>query len=186
MRNRTYIYIGVGIIVIGLISLLDTVTDIDLARFLCPTILILLGVWFLIRPRLIGPDTAFDVKLLGDIRRRGTWQLAEEEIWSLVGDVRLDLTEAAIPAGETTIRILGVVGSVRITVPEGVGFALECTSIATDAKVFGRRHDRAFSPYHYVSDGYDGAERQVRVEISRIVADVKVRRATTNAADVTT
>ena len=80
MRNRTLIFIGVGIIIIGLIALVDAVTEIDLGRLLCPTILILLGVWFLIRPRLLPPETGFSVRLLGDVRRSGVWQLIDEEM----------------------------------------------------------------------------------------------------------
>jgi hypothetical protein len=53
MRDRVFVFIGVGIIVIGVISLLDALLGIDLGRFLCPTVLILLGIWFLIRPRLL-------------------------------------------------------------------------------------------------------------------------------------
>lgn len=175
MRNRTLIYIGVGIIIIGAISLIDAVTDLDLGRFLCPTLLILLGVWFLLRPRLLGPDVAFNVKLLGDVRRRGAWRLTDEEIWSLVGDVKLDLTEAAIPDGETTLRILGIVGDIRLAVPEDVGIAVESTSIATEARVFGQKHRRVVTPYRYVSAGYDAAEKRLRLEISRVVADVRVK-----------
>jgi hypothetical protein len=170
MRNRTLIYIGVGIIIIGAISLIDVVTDLDLGRLLCPTLLILLGVWFLLRPRLLGLDVAFNVKLLG-------------EIWSLIGDVKLDLTEATIPAGETTLRILGIVGDIRVTVPKGIGIAVESTSIATEARVFGQKHSRVVTPYRYESDGYGAAEKKLRLEISRVVADVRVKGVSIQPAD---
>jgi hypothetical protein len=183
MRNRTLIYIGVGIIIIGAISLIDVVTDLDLGRLLCPTLLILLGVWFLLRPRLLGPDVAFNVKLLGDVRRRGVWHLTDEEIWSLIGDVKLDLTEATIPAGETTLRILGIVGDIRVTVPKGIGIAVESTSIATEARVFGQKHSRVVTPYRYESDGYGAAEKKLRLEISRVVADVRVKGVSIQPAD---
>jgi lia operon protein LiaF len=183
MRNRTLVFIGVGIIIIGLMSLLDAAFDINLGRFVCPVFLILLGVWFLIRPRLLGPDIAFNAKLLGDVRRRGEWQLADEEIWCMVGDVRLDLTEAAIPSGETTIRILGIMGDVRLTVPQNVGVSVECTSIVTEARILGHRHSRAFMPYHFASDGYDTAERRLRLEVGRIVADVRIKQANSKTAE---
>ena len=184
MRNRTLIFIGVGIIIIGLIALVDAVTEIDLGRLLCPTILILLGVWFLIRPRLLPPETGFSVRLLGDVRRSGVWQLIDEEMWSLVGDVSLDLTEAAIPVGETTLRILGIVGDIRLTVPEDVAVTLDSTSVFTEARVLGQKHDRALAPYHYASEGYDEAERKVRFEITRIFADVRLKRTPAPTADI--
>jgi predicted membrane protein len=183
MRDRIFVFIGIGIIVIGVISLLDATLGIDLGRFLCPTVLILLGIWFLIRPKLLSPDTALSVKLLGDVHRRGAWQLADEEIWVIVGDVRLDLSEATIPSGETRIRIIGIVGSVRVTIPEDVGIAIDSASVFTEVKVLGRKEQRAFAPYYYASEGYDAAEWRVRLEITRIVADLRVKRVATRASD---
>ena len=80
MRSTRQIFVGVAITAIGLIALLGSIFDIDLGRFLCPTVLILAGVWLLVRPRMARPGTAFTTRLLGDVRRRGEWQVAEEDI----------------------------------------------------------------------------------------------------------
>ena len=65
MHNTRQIFVGIAIITIGLIALLGSLFDIDLGRFLCPTVLILAGVWLLVRPKMARPGTAFTTKLLG-------------------------------------------------------------------------------------------------------------------------
>ena len=77
MHNTRQIFIGAAILIIGLIALVGTMFDVDLGRFLCPTVLILAGVWLLVRPRTARLDTAFTTKLLGDERRSGEWQVAD-------------------------------------------------------------------------------------------------------------
>ncbi len=182
MRNHVLTLIGVAILLAGLISLIGAIFDVDTGRFVCPTLVILLGVGLLLRPRMLPASTAFDVRLLGDIRRRGAWQVADEELWALVGDVRLDLTETEVPAGETTIRVFGIVGDVVVTVPEGVGISISSTCVATEAKIFDQRYNRVFAPLTFTSDGYDSAERKLHLEVFRIVASVKVRRVSQESA----
>jgi predicted membrane protein len=64
-----------------------------------------------------------------------------------------------------------------------VGIAIDSASVYTEANVLGQKQDRAFVPYSYVSEGYDSAEQRVQLEITRIVADLKVKRSATGATD---
>jgi predicted membrane protein len=177
MRNTRQIFIGVAIIAIGLIALIGSIFDVDLGRFLCPTVLILAGVWLLVRPRTARPGTAFTTKLLGDVRRRGEWQVAEEDITLGVGDIRLDMTQADIPIGETRIRASGLVNGIKLIVPEGVGMMVSSMAFLTEAKVFGQKHTRFFAISQFASEDYETAERKVHLDLSYFVADVNVRRA---------
>ncbi|MDW5595808.1 DUF1707 domain-containing protein [Conexibacter stalactiti] len=59
--------------------------------------------------------------VFGDHRRAGAWQLPASSRWRTVfGDIKLDLREARVPAGEITIDAGTVVGDVELLVPEGV------------------------------------------------------------------
>ncbi len=175
MRNKWQIYIGILIILVGLMFLIGNIFDVDVGAFCLPVGLIGLGVWLLLRPRLISPDTAIRMKLVGDVRRRGDWQVADEEIWIGVGDVRLDMTSADVPVGETRIRVFGFVGSVTLLVPEGVGVSVSSTAFVTEAKVLGQKHERFLDSFHLVSDEYETAERKVQLETVSFVAELKVR-----------
>ena len=74
---------------------------------------------------------------LGDIVRNGAWQVIPEEIWLAIGDIHLDLTEAQVPEGETTLTVFGFVNDIKLTVPEGVGIGLHCSAFVSDVKMYG-------------------------------------------------
>jgi predicted membrane protein len=175
MRNQGQILIGVVILVVGLVFLIGGLLNIDAGILCFPTILILLGVWLLLRPWMAGPETSFRMAFLGPVRRHGAWQVADEEIWLFVGDVNLDVTEADIPIGETRIQIFAFVGSIRLIVPKGAGVALVSTAFVTDANLLGRKRGTFVSTMHWATDGYESAERKIRLEPTMFVVDVKVK-----------
>ena len=176
MRNQGQIIFGLVIIVAGIIFLAGVLFDIDTGVLCLPTILILLGVLLLLRPWMAGPDTGLQMAVFGPVRRYGAWQVAEEEIWLLVGDVNLDLTEAEVPFGETRIRVFSSVSTIRLIVPEGIGVAVASTAIVTDSRFFGQKRDQILTAPPLTSDDYETAERKIRLEPTMFVADVKVRR----------
>lgn len=175
MSNKRQIFIGGTITLLGLMLLIGSIFKVDVGDFCFPVGLILLGVFLLLRPRLIGPDESVQLKLLGDIRRHGDWQVADEEIWIGVGDVRLDMTGADIPTGETQIRVLGFVGGVRLLAPQGVGVSVSSTSFFTDARMLGQKRDSFLTPIHLASDGYETAERKIQLEVNCFVGNIRVR-----------
>jgi len=174
MRDKWHIYIGGAITLIGLMFLIGSIFKVDVGAFCFPVGLILLGVFLLLRPQLVGPDTSVQLRLLGDVRRSGNWQVAEEEIWIGVGNVKLDMTEADIPVGETRIRVFGFVGDVRLLVPEKVGVSVSSESFFTDARVLGRKRDSFLAPMRFASENYETAERKVQLEMSYFVGNLRV------------
>lgn len=175
MRNKGYVFIGGVIVLVGVILLIGNVFSVSLGRFCWPVGLILLGVWLLVRPRLVRADVPIRQKLLGDIRRGGVWQVTDEEFWIGVGDVDLDMTNAEVPTGEIRLRFYGFVGDVDVLVPEGVGVSVSSTAFVTDARVLGQRQEGLLSPIRVVSDDYETAERKVRLELIFFVMELKVR-----------
>ena len=177
MRNQGQVIFGILIILIGLMFLLGNVFDVDVGALCFPTALILLGLWLLLRPRLVGPDTRLRFRVFGPLRRGGAWQVADEEILLLLGDVKLDMTQAEIPSGETRIRVFGFIGDVRLVVPEGVGVSLSSMAFVTDARMLGQKRDGLLLPVHLTSDDYETAERKVHLETMFFVGDIRVKRA---------
>jgi predicted membrane protein len=176
MRNSGQLIFAVVVILIGVVLLADSMLDVDVWSFAWPIGIILLGVFLLLRPKLVGADTSVGYKLLGDIKRKGDWEVSEEEIWIGVGDVRLDMSSAEIPLGETCIRVQGFVSDVRLYVPQDVGVALSSNAFYSEVRLFGKKHERFLSPVNLASDDYETAERRVRLEMSMFVSDVRVRR----------
>jgi lia operon protein LiaF len=174
--NKGALIFGLALILLGLAILIGNLTGVDTSAICWPSALILVGLWMVLRPRMIEPSTALQQKILGDIKRRGDWEVRDEEMWLGIGDIELDLTEAQIPLGETKLRLFGFVNGIEIILPETAGAWVRATAFVTDADVFGREEDRFLSTYEARTADYDSAERKVQVEATYFVADLKVRR----------
>lgn len=177
MRNRWLILIGALFILWGLVHLIGILFHVNAGAFCLPVALIALGVWLLARPRVIGPGTGFRLLLLGDLRRSGAWQVANEEIWIGAGDIRLDMTQAEIPVGETILHILGFIGDVELRLPSNVGVTVSSAAFVNDARILGQHYETVFDTLHFASEGYQAAERRIRLEVTAFVADLQVERA---------
>lgn len=176
MRRQGRTIIGLAIIAVGLMFLIGTIFQVNVWAFCWPAGLILVGVWLLVRPSMVGPETRIEQKVLGDIRRGGSWDVVDEEIWLGVGDLRLDMTEATVPTGETQIRVFGLVGDVDLIVPEGIGVSVVSWAFVTDGKVFGEKEQSFVTPLQVASDDYETAERKIRVETYFFVNDLTIKR----------
>jgi lia operon protein LiaF len=175
MRNQGRVIAGLAIIGVGLLLLIGTVFRVNVWAFCWPVGLIAVGAWLLVRPSMVGPDTLVSQKVLGDIRRVGAWDVVDEEIWLGVGDLRLDLTEATVPTGETQLRVFGLVGDVDLIVPQGMGVSVSSWAFLTDGKVFGKNEQSFVAPLEAASDGYETAECRVQVETYFFVNDLTIQ-----------
>jgi hypothetical protein len=175
MRNRGQFVFGAILLALGLISLISAAFHIDFGALCWPILLIAVGVWLVLRPRLTGPDSNADVLLLGERRRRGNWTVKNEEIWMGVGAIELDMTQATIPSGETVIRFYTFVADSDVYVPRAVGVAIQVNGFVIDSDLLGRDYDSFFSPVEVTSDNYAEAECRLRIEMTGFVANLKVK-----------
>jgi hypothetical protein len=175
MRNRGQVYIGAALVIIGVVLALGALFKINVWAFCWPVGLILVGVWVLVRPRLVSSGTFANFHPLGEIHRYGNWQVTNEEIWTFVGDVDLDLLQADLPIGETTLRIYGFVCDVDVTLPADVGLSYNSTAFLTDARVNEHKLESFVVPSSFTSDNFLMAEKRIRLETLLFIADAKVR-----------
>lgn len=177
MRDQGQLLLAVVIILIGVVFLIGNLLDVEVWALCWPAALIFTGLLVLFRPQWIGSNAAVRHKLIGDIRRSGSWDVTDEEFWIGVGDVKLDLTAARIPMGQVQIRVRSFVSPVRLLLPAGVGVLVSSTAFITDAKVFGQRRETILTPFNMASDDYETAERKIRLEITSFVGDIRIERA---------
>ena len=128
MNNRRQIIIGSIIVIFGVVILLEAIFDIEIWGLLCPAFLIVLGVWLIFRPRSKGGDSDLQVFFAHNVRRREQWTATNEEFWGFAIDLKLDLSKAEIPPGETTIRTYGFVSELRISLPSDIGLSVNSLS----------------------------------------------------------
>ena len=176
MDRRWVLWIGIIIVVIGVFLLLGELLQFSAGAFLFPAFLVGLGVWLILRPRMLGPQGEVHARILGDIIRNGDWQVKTEELWLIIGDIHLDLTKAQVPEGETTITVFGFVNDIKLTVPEGVGIGLHCSAFISEAKMYGEKESAIFMPLDRNSDDYASCTRRVLLRTNNFVSDIKVRR----------
>jgi predicted membrane protein len=176
VMNRGQLVFGLVLVLLGVLSLVSTVFHIDAWAFCWPVAFILAGTWLVLRPTLNRGGTASNVVLLGDLRRRGTWSVRDEEIWLGVADVDLDFTSAEIQPGETHIKLYGFVGDVDLIFPATVGVSVSAMGFVVDSDLFGRPYKTVLAPVEASSDGYASAERKVRIEMIGFVTDLKIKK----------
>ena len=175
-KDKGQLFIGGVLVVAGLLLLLGKVLQVNLWGILWPVALIGVGVWLVLRPRLVHEGTVVRQRLFGDIDRRGAWEVSDEEIWMFAGDIDLDMSQAEFPLGETRIRCYGFAADVKVRVPEEVGVKVSANNFAGDVKLFGEKHGGFLSPVNITSANYESAETKLLLETSYFASDVKVQR----------
>lgn len=174
MRNRNLVIIGGAIVVFGSVLLLGALFHVDMGELCLPALLIVVGIYIIARPALVGSDTPWHASLFGPVRRDSDWPGKDEEIWLFIGDVRLDLPQAQIPAGETKIRVVSFIGDVRLRVPVGVGVSAESFAFISTIRAFGAKDESFVVPAHLLSEGYEAAERKIRLELFSFISEVRL------------
>ncbi len=176
MHNRGQLIAGSFLILFGGGLLLANVLHVNFWAICFPLGLILLGLFFLIARRpLIGETSDSGAHFVGDIIRSGEWAVTNEEFWLFAGDVRLDMSRAQFPAGETTIYLNAFVTDIDVIVPSDVAVSLSSTSFVVDAELNGQHVERFLSGVQLSTPDYATAERKLRLVTTCFVADVNVK-----------
>ncbi len=174
--KRWQIILGIILVVLGIFSLLNQVIpDLRIGRFFFPLILIGLGVLLIFRPRMAGSGVILEFPIIGDLRKTGTWDASQHEIWWFVGSNRFDFSEARFPTGEAIIKVIGFVADIKVILPEDVGLSIESTAIVTEYKGHQRKQDLLLNTLEDQTPNYLTADKRVKVQAFAIVSDIKVR-----------
>ncbi len=175
MRSSGVLVFGGLLILIGILILTGSIFNVSLWNFFWPVVLILLGLLILFRPRWSSSRGPVEFLFFSNMRRKGVWQVKGEEIWSFLGDVYLDMTQAEIPPGETVYRIYGFIGDVDLILPQGIGVSVSSAAFVSDIRILGRKQSTVLLPIDMSSEGYDTAERKIRLDVAFFISDVKVK-----------
>ena len=72
-------------------------------------------------PDAFAPERGRIVSFMAETRRRGLWRPPRKlDLWCIMSDTRLDLTEAQLVPGVTEIHLQAVMAAVKVIVPSGV------------------------------------------------------------------
>ena len=176
MQNRNQMVMGSFFILLGGAWFVASMLRISFWSICLPLGLILLGILFLfVRPPLFGPTSESGAHFIGDIVRSGAWTVKNEEFWLFVGDVRLDMTRAQFPSGETTLYFNAFVADIDVNVPSDIAVSLSATSFVADVELNGQHVERFLSGAQLSTADYASAERKLHLVTTCFVSDVNVR-----------
>jgi hypothetical protein len=177
MQNRNQMLVGSFFILCGGAWFVASLLHISFWAICFPLGLILLGVLFLVAkpPLFVGTTSEGGTHFVGDILRGGEWIVKNEEFYMFVGDVRLDMTRAQFPMGETTLYLNAFVADIDVSVPSDVAVSLSATSFVADAEFNGQHVERFLSGVQMSTPDYVTAERKLRLVTTCFVGDVNVK-----------
>jgi lia operon protein LiaF len=174
MQNRNQALVGTFLLLLGSGFLFASVLKINFWAICFPAGLIVIGVLLLLRPKVFAASSTSSWYLFGAVKRGGDWTPADEEIWLLFGDVKLDFTQAQLPAGETHIHINGLIGDVDVLAPSDAGVAVSASGLIVDLRTPTDKVDRFLSPANSASPNYAAAERRLRLSTTFLIGDIDV------------
>lgn len=72
-------------------------------------------------PEIFAPQQDRIVSILAQTNRRGVWQPPKRlDVWSIMSETHLDLTQARLSPGVTEIHLRAIMATVKVSVPPGV------------------------------------------------------------------
>jgi len=111
---------------------------------------------------------------------RAPFVLSDAQVLSLVGEVRIDLSLAMPERPETTVELEGIVGDVRLIVPDDWRVEVEGFAVFGEFRAPGRRESGLWHRFVWRSPGrptFDGDSGPVmKLVVRYFVADVEIIR----------
>lgn len=124
------------------------------------------------------PDSKYpDLRsfFIGELRMmKDPFDLNDLNVSGFIGDVKIDLSKAIIPEGESTITISGVIGNVDVYVPPDIEVAVSSSAFIGDLSLLGSKRSGMSTKLYTVSPDYGDSPRRIKISISLFIGDVDV------------
>lgn len=103
------------------------------------------------------------------------YELQDINIRYGVGDVKIDLTTAMIPEGETVVVIHGLIGNIRLYVPYDIELAINHSMLFGHVSLRGQEQKGWNQNVIFQTEQYREAPRRVKIISSLLIGDTEVR-----------
>lgn len=103
------------------------------------------------------------------------FDLNDLNVSGFIGDIKIDLSKAMIPEGESTIVISGVIGNVDIYVPSDLEVAVSSAVFIGDINLIGSKKSGLSTKVYAASSDFSESKRRVKVSVSLFIGDVDVK-----------
>ncbi len=178
---------GILLILIGFLALLDSL---ELIRFwptlgkLWPLILIALGIWLLLRRTYFAPGGSVSIKegkkyskAFGDLKiDASNMDPHGLDAEMGFGDIELNLTKASFSDRENVINLALGFGDIKVWLPSEMKVSAVGTCGAGDVDILGKRADGIGNRVDYQDEGYDTAQRKLKMIAKLGFGDIRISR----------
>ncbi|WEG13027.1 cell wall-active antibiotics response protein LiaF [Pullulanibacillus sp. KACC 23026] len=113
---------------------------------------------------------------IGDYHLMGRqFELEDLTIRNGIGDVKIDLTKAIIPEGETVIVVQAWIGDVDIFVPYDLDLSVSASVTIGDLNILSEKQGGFGRQVTIKTKDYESSSRRVRLILSLLIGDIDVR-----------
>jgi hypothetical protein len=193
-------WLGISLIIIGIIFLLDSTGTFDigdLIRTYWPLLLVLWGFAILTRPGFRRRGAAPGPRAAGTVAGAGSTDPAESlqssnvfgdvdirvtspsfrggSATTVFGDIMVDCHQGGLADGEHRLTVSGVFGDSRVIVPPGVALDITAHALVGDTSVLDQKRGGISAAVRYTTPGFDSAPKRLRVSVSQVFGDIDVR-----------
>jgi lia operon protein LiaF len=103
------------------------------------------------------------------------FELENMNVWHGIGDVKIDLSKAMIPEGETVLVINGWIGDIDIYIPYDVDVSVHASVTFGELEVLNRRQGGLGRQLSVATKDYPDSTRRVKIILSLLIGDIDVR-----------
>lgn len=189
MRQRNFwtIVFAIVLILVGFLALLDSLEIISFWSVLgklWPLILIALGIWLLVKRRHVIWDEKAEIKegkkyskAFGDLKiDAGGTDPHGMDVEMGFGDLEVNLVRASLSEGENQVRLALGFGDIRVWIPSDIKAKLSASCGAGDIDLLGKTADGFGKTLEHVDEGYESAQRKLKIFAKVGFGDVKISR----------
>ncbi|WP_158211658.1 cell wall-active antibiotics response protein LiaF [Alkalihalobacterium alkalinitrilicum] len=119
---------------------------------------------------------SFRSALIGDFRLLSDrYELQDMNIRNGIGDIKIDLSKAIIPEGETVIIIHGWIGDIDVYAPYDLDLSVQAMVTIGDLDILDSRQSGINRNIAIATKEYKQAPRRVKLVLSLFIGDIDVR-----------
>ncbi|WP_145415170.1 cell wall-active antibiotics response protein LiaF [Paenibacillus xylanexedens] len=105
---------------------------------------------------------------------QSSWRLRSMSLWHAIGEVNADLSLSIPEEKQTIVLLQGVMGNVRLTLPEDYGVEIEASVLFGRINLLGEQDSGMMNRLVWRTPGYESSEYKVKFVISYIVGDLNI------------
>ncbi len=189
MRQKNFwtILFGLVLILVGILALLDNLQFISFWSALgklWPLILIGLGIWLLVKRRLLYWSEKFEIKegkkyskAFGDLKIDGSGiDPHGMDVEMGFGDLEVNLTRASFSDRENVIHLALGFGDIKVWIPSDVKVKASASCGAGDIDLLGKTADGLGRSVDYQDEDYDSVQKRLKISAKIGFGDIRISR----------